>query len=1136
MAERVASLAGEPTSGHDLPHTFEDEHASARYAPRHIRVPRRRRAARIARLLGATLTVAILALVMSGVGLYFLLQGQAVENSAITREVERRVQDLIGARFTVELGTTTVGLDPNGLLSLSSRNVAIRRAGEEQLVSSVGRVVLGLRLTSVLRGEPQIDAIIVEDTALQAGLLPLPQSRPPADIAELLDTLHDGFSKIEAQFASTGFRLFEIRNATVEGLTLGRDDASALRIEDFEIRHRRNSVLTASGLFRTTQSDIALEVEWRGTGDKGRTLDIILDGLSAREWAADPDGETGQFGLDALVSAQALFPYSPDGVAGEPTIAIRLGESTLRIGSEATTPIRSASFNLRLLPLTNRIELDESLVEGDGMTARLRGGVAPDAAKWVGEPLRFDLDADPVTREPTVAGEPAAPFSGRVTGRWIPAERLIAVDDARLTAGEGELAAQAEFRFVPGKTPAIRASASGRDMDVAAVKQAWPFFLAPPARTWAFASLRGGRVSEVSMTADLPPDVFGRFRLGAKMTEDQYRLTAKFAGVRLRTFGELPFIEQASGEFAIRGMAVEAAMESGHVFSEPGRKLPLEVATYRVQDFGNRPNQAEVRVSAEGEVRDLAVIAQARPLEVMSRLKISPDAVSGKGDADIVARFPVKRGLAYDEVEWNAIVNLTDAASKDKVFDRRVEKATLQIFATGDEAQIKGKASLDGVMTDIAMVEPIGDSGVEGERRIATVLDEAQRKKLGLVLDPVLTGNIKVEMEQRQDGPQRQTVHLEDAELLLPWIGWSKGKGVGGKATYTMRNDNGVTLLDDFYIDGPGFTAAGRIALDKGGLRQADFTDISLNEGDSFSLKLERKGKTYRIEIEGLRYDARSLINKIFHEKGLGSGKSDTDVVVSASLGEVRGFNGQTLKGLQLSYATKGGRFDSLSLRGSFTDATNVRIYASTKEGRTQFEIDASEAGGTLAFIDIYGRMRGGQLRARLSRSGDGPFTGPVRATDFIIEGEPRIAALVSQPVEAAERGANIGEIDTFRRIEVQRVRFQEARGSIEKGETYLRVSDGIFNNSQIGLTFDGIVFDKSDRMDLVGTFLPAIGLSRAIGSIPFVGEILGNGRDSGLIGVTFRLSGPMRNPQIEVNPMSLVAPGVFRRVFEFRN
>lgn len=1135
MAEGVASLAGEPTDGHDLPQTNDEGHAGARFVPRNIRVPRRRRAARIARLLGATMTVLALALVMSGVGLYFLLQGQAVENSAITRAVERRVQDLIGARYTVELGSTTVGLDANGLLSLSSSNVAIRRAGEDALVSSVGRVVLGLRVMSVLRGEPQIDAIIVEDTALQAGLLPLPQSKPPSDIAQLLDAIQAGLSKIETQFASTGFRLFEIRGATVDGLALGRAGESRVTIEDFEIRRRRNAALTASGVFKTSQSDVALEAEWRGTGEEGKTLDVSVDGLSSREWAADPDGDTGQFGLDALVSAQALFPYSPDGVAGEPTIAIRLGGSTLRIGSEATTSIASASFNLRLSPLDNRIMIDESLIEADGMTAHVRGAVEPETGIWASAPLRFELAADPVLREPTIAGEQQAPFSGNARGRWVPADRLLIVEDAQLAAGTGELAAQAEFRFVAGKTPSIRASANGRNLDVAVIKQAWPFFLAPPARSWAFAAISGGNVGEVSMKADLPPDVFGRFRLGAKMTPEQYQLVARFEGVRLRTFGELPFIEDASGEFAIRGMSVEASMSAGHVAPAPGRRLPLEIATYRVADFAVRPNPAEVRVSAEGELRDLAVIAQARPLEVMSRLKISPGSVSGRGDADVVARFPVKRGLAYDEVDWNAIVNLADAASTDKVFDRRVDKATLQVFATRNEAQIKGKAALDGVMTDIAMVEPIGDSGIAGERRIATVLDEAQRKKLGLVLDPVLTGNIKVEMEQRQDGPQRQTVHLEDAELLLPWIGWSKGKGVGGKATYTMRTDNGVTWLDDFYIDGPGFTAAGRIALDKGGLRHADFTDISLNEGDSFSLKLERKGKTYSIGIEGLRYDARSLINKIFHEKGFGEGKSDTDVVVSASLGEVRGFNGQTLKGLQLSYATAGGRFDGLSLRGSFTDATNVRIYASTKEGRTQFEIDASEAGGTLAFIDIYGRMRGGELRARLARSGDGPFTGPVRASNFIIEGEPRIAALVSEPVEAAERGA-IAEVDSLRRIDVQRVRFQEARGTIEKGDTYLRVTDGIFNNSQIGLTFDGIVFDKSDRMDLVGTFLPAIGLSRAIGSIPFVGEILGNGRDSGLIGMTFRLSGPMRNPQIEVNPMSLVAPGVFRKVFEFRN
>ena len=180
--------------------------------------------------------------------------------------------------------------------------------------------------------------------------------------------------------------------------------------------------------------------------------------------------------------------------------------------------------------------------------------------------------------------------------------------------------------------------------------------------------------------------------------------------------------------------------------------------------------------------------------------------------------------------------------------------------------------------------------------------------------------------------------------------------------------------------------------------------------------------------------------------------------------------------------------------------------------------------------------MQGGQLRARLKRSGDGPFSGPVRASNFVIENEPRLGSLVSDPVVAMpERGAS-QQIEELKRLDVKRVRFIEARAGIEKGEGYLRVTNGIFSNAQIGLTFDGLVFDERSRMDLTGTFLPAIGISRAIGAIPFVGEILGNGRDSGLIGVTFRLRGAVRNPQIEINPVSLVAPGIFRKVFEFKN
>jgi hypothetical protein len=67
------------------------------------------------------------------------------------------------------------------------------------------------------------------------------------------------------------------------------------------------------------------------------------------------------------------------------------------------------------------------------------------------------------------------------------------------------------------------------------------------------------------------------------------------------------------------------------------------------------------------------------------------------------------------------------------------------------------------------------------------------------------------------------------------------------------------------------------------------------------------------------------------------------------------------------------------------------------------------------------------------------------------------------------------------------------------------------------------------------GTFIPAFGINNIAGAIPLIGEILGGGRDEGLVGITYRLSGPLDNPQLVMNPISAIAPGIFRKIFEYR-
>ena len=64
--------------------------------------------------------------------------------------------------------------------------------------------------------------------------------------------------------------------------------------------------------------------------------------------------------------------------------------------------------------------------------------------------------------------------------------------------------------------------------------------------------------------------------------------------------------------------------------------------------------------------------------------------------------------------------------------------------------------------------------------------------------------------------------------------------------------------------------------------------------------------------------------------------------------------------------------------------------------------------------------------------------------------------------------------------------------------------------------------------MNMTGTFMPAYGLNSMFGDIPLLGALLGNGRDRGLIGITYRLRGDAKAPQLEVNPLSVIAPGIF--------
>ena len=86
---------------------------------------------------------------------------------------------------------------------------------------------------------------------------------------------------------------------------------------------------------------------------------------------------------------------------------------------------------------------------------------------------------------------------------------------------------------------------------------------------------------------------------------------------------------------------------------------------------------------------------------------------------------------------------------------------------------------------------------------------------------------------------------------------------------------------------------------------------------------------------------------------------------------------------------------------------------------------------------------------------------------------------------------------------------------------------------SSIGFTLEGALDLEDDEVDFRGTIVPAYTVNRLLGQIPILGPILTGGKDEGLFAASYGVTGRLDDPAIAVNPLSALAPGFLRNLFD---
>ena len=113
---------------------------------------------------------------------------------------------------------------------------------------------------------------------------------------------------------------------------------------------------------------------------------------------------------------------------------------------------------------------------------------------------------------------------------------------------------------------------------------------------------------------------------------------------------------------------------------------------------------------------------------------------------------------------------------------------------------------------------------------------------------------------------------------------------------------------------------------------------------------------------------------------------------------------------------------------------------------------------------------------------------------------------------------------------------FNKIVGEFSVDSKVVNISVLKFKGFSLGGTVKGNINLSNDKINLEGVIVPAYAINSLINKIPLVGQIITGIEGEGLIGVNYKAKGTTDKPVYNINPLSVLTPGIMRNVFDFLN
>jgi hypothetical protein len=726
-------------------------------------------------------------------------------------------------------------------------------------------------------------------------------------------------------------------------------------------------------------------------------------------------------------------------------------------------------------------------------------------------------------------GETALIFNRIAVGmRFDTEHRRVVLTEANISNGDIGFAGTGNIDYAA--EPRLTLGFAGTPMSASALKRIWPTLIVPELREWVIERIEGGSLQRIEIGVNSP--VHNLSRHGPPIPDDGLSVNIVANNVTLRPADNLPVIKDADLKAHVTGRTATVTIGQSSMETPAGRKLGISDVLFEIPDLAPKPAPSRVKFRVDGPVPAVAEILNSDRLSEFTGNLIDPNSSKGTVAAQVMLGLPIKRGLTKADTTYNITADLTAFAADHLVMGQKLEANSLKVAAGNQGFQVKGDVKINGQPASLDYRKPAdGDADI----KLQATLDDASRARLtGVDLGSAVSGNLPIKLTGKIGAPDHDSRLGVEADLtqlkldnVLP--GWVKLPGKSGRAVFNVVQKPQSTRFEDIVIDDGhgGVLIKGSLEVDQNNdLVNANFPVYSPSDGDKTTLRAERTPDgVLKLTMRGDVFDARGFLKSAMSgkEADAKAKSKNFDFDVDLKLGTVAGGGGETARSVDVKMSRRNGTIRSFALSGKLgRDTPLIGELRSRAQGRggDVIALETKDAGAFFKFTDTYSKVSGGKLELAIDPPTVEPRAkeGLINIYDFAIKGETALNGVAPGGPAQSKAG-----------IEFSRLR---AEFTWQNGQ--LMVRDGVVKGPSIGGTIEGSIDFPADQVRMSGTFVPLYGLNNIAGQIPIFGLILGAGSNEGLIGVTYQVVGSPSKPQVNINPISAIAPGIFRKPFEF--